>query len=54
MGGQQWGNRIHEGGPFGVLSLPPYAAAFAVLLFLGYLLREQPVKPAPPPEGKPA
>ena len=40
IGGQQWGARIHEGGPLGIYSLLPYVPAFGGLLFLGYLLRE--------------
>ena len=40
MGGQEWGARIHEGGPLGIFSLLPYAAAFAGLLLLGHWLRE--------------
>jgi exosortase len=54
IGGQQAGEYVHEGGPFGILSLLPYAAAFGGLLLLGYLLREEPLKPAPPPEAKAA
>jgi exosortase len=46
--GQEGGSYVHEGGPFGVLSLLPYAAAFAGLLLLGHWLRERPVQaPAP-------
>jgi exosortase len=54
MGGQKAGSYVHEGGPFGILSLLPYVAAFAGLLLLGYLLREASLKPAPPPEAKAA
>jgi exosortase len=53
--GQDAGNYVHEGGPFGVLSLLPYVAAFAGLLLLGNWLRERAV-PAPPTgagEGEP-
>ena len=52
--GQEGGGYVHEGGPFGILSLLPYAAAFGGLLLLGYVLCEEPLKPAPPPEAKPA
>lgn len=38
--GQEWGNYVHYGGPFGILSLLPYVPAIAGLLLLGYLLRE--------------
>ncbi len=40
IGGQEWGARIHEGGPGGVYSLLPYVPAFAGLLFLGHLMSE--------------
>jgi exosortase len=48
--GQAGGEYVHEGGPYGIISLLPYAAAFGGLLLLGYLLREKPLKPFPPPE----
>ena len=41
MGGQSWGNAVHEGGPLGVFSLIPYIPAFAGLLLLGHYLRER-------------
>ena len=47
IGGQEWGERIHEGGPLGLFSLLPYAAAFAGLLLLGHWLRERLLKDAP-------
>jgi len=46
IGGQEWGNAIHEGGPGGVYSLLPYIPAFAGLLLLGHWLRER--EPDPP------
>jgi exosortase len=49
MGGQKWGNYVHEGGPGGILSLLPYVPAFLGLILLGSWLREPP--PAPPPAG---
>ena len=49
--GQEAGNYVHEGGPFGVLSLLPYVAAFAGLLLLGQWLREHTPKPASSPAG---
>jgi exosortase len=52
--GQKGGAYVHEGGPFGVLSLLPYVAAFAGLLLLGHWLRENPPKPAAPPSPPPA
>jgi exosortase len=41
IGGQDWGNAVHEGGPMGLYSLLPYLPAFGGLLFLGYMLRER-------------
>jgi exosortase len=52
--GQEGGAYAHEGGPFGIISLLPYAASFGGLLLLGYWLREQPLKPAPPQDAKAA
>jgi exosortase len=52
--GQEGGAYVHEGGPFGVISLLPYAASFGGLLLLGYWLREQPLKPAPLQDAKAA
>jgi exosortase len=46
MGGQTWGNWVHDGGPFGIISLMPYIPAFGGLLLLGHWLREAPRKPA--------
>ena len=43
IGGQEWVTRVHDGGPMGVFSLLPYAAAFAGLLLLGHWLRERPL-----------
>jgi exosortase len=54
IGGQDAGSYVHEGGPFGVISLLPYLAAFAGLLLLGHLLREPPLKPAASPAAQPA
>jgi exosortase len=47
--GQDAGSYVHEGGPFGIISLFPYVAAFGGLFLLGYLLRERPLKPVPSP-----
>ena len=52
--GQEAGNRVHEGGPFGIYSLLPYAAAFAGLLVLGRLLRETPHEPDASPAAQAA
>jgi exosortase len=35
MGGQEWGNYVHEGGPFGIISLLPYVPAIVGLLWIG-------------------
>jgi len=40
LGGQKWGNWIHEGGPGGVFSLLPYIPAFGGLMVLGHWMRE--------------
>ncbi|HKI67949.1 MAG TPA: exosortase/archaeosortase family protein [Verrucomicrobiae bacterium] len=39
LGGQEAGNYVHEGGPFGIISLLPYVPAILGLLWLGSLLR---------------
>jgi exosortase len=41
FGGQKWGDRVHEGGPMGIISLLPYAIAFVGLLGLEKVLREE-------------
>ena len=35
MGGQQWGNYVHAGGPFGIISLLPYIPGIVGLLWVG-------------------
>ena len=45
IGGQSWGNAVHEGGPAGIFSLIPYIPAFAGLLLLGRWLREREQEP---------
>lgn len=35
MGGQKWGDYVHEGGPFGIISLLPYIPGIIGLLLLG-------------------
>jgi exosortase len=53
--GQEAGNYVHEGGPQGIISLLPYAAAFAGLLLLGNWLRESPERsPTPNVAGQKA
>jgi exosortase len=48
VGGQEWGNYIHEGGPGGLLSLLPYVPAFIGLLVLERYLRGRESSPADP------
>ncbi len=35
IGGQDWGNKVHDGWPFGISNLIPYFLVFAGLIFLG-------------------
>jgi len=46
--GQKGGDYVHEGGPFGVLSLLPYIPAFAGLMLIGHWLREPPAQSPQP------
>jgi exosortase len=41
FGGQEWGNYVHEGGPFGIISLLPYLPAFIGLLWIGRWMEKQ-------------
>ena len=55
LGGQEWGNTVHEGGPLGVFSLLPYVPVFLGLFWLENWLRERPASHAiPPMEAKTA
>jgi len=45
LGGQAWGNQVHDGGPLGIYSLLPYVPAFMGLLALEHYLGDS-VKPA--------
>jgi exosortase len=45
IGGQPWGDYVHEGGPLGLISLLPYVPAFAGLILLGHWLRERTPEP---------
>lgn len=38
IGGQSWGDYVHEGGPMGIFSLLPYVPAILGVLFLGKYL----------------
>ena len=40
MGGQPWGTYVHEGGPFGIISLVPYVPAIAGLLIAGRFMEK--------------
>lgn len=48
MGGQEWGNYVHDGGPAGIFSLLPYIPAFLGLLSLERYLRPKQDQPAEP------
>ena len=52
--GQEGGSYVHEGGPYGIISLLPYVAAFGGLMLLGKWLRESPSKPVVTPTTAPA
>jgi exosortase len=41
LGGQKWGDYVHEGGPWGVISLLPYLPGIVGLLFLGRWLEKR-------------
>lgn len=44
LGGQSWGNYVHEGGPLGIISLVPYVPAIAGLLLTGRWLENRELK----------
>lgn len=44
IGGQPWGNYVHEGGPLGIISLVPYVPAIAGLLLAGRWLEDRELK----------
>jgi exosortase len=44
MGGQEWGNYVHEGGPFGLISLLPYVPGMVGLLWVGRWLEKREAK----------
>lgn len=44
MGGQNWGNYVHEGGPFGLISLLPYIPGIIGLISLGRWLERREIK----------
>jgi exosortase len=54
IGGQEWGNAVHEGGPAGIFSLLPYIPPFLGLIWLGQYLREPEAVVVPTLEPKPA
>ena len=41
IGGQQWGNYVHEGGPFGIISLLPYLPGIVGLFWVGHWLEKR-------------
>jgi exosortase len=41
IGGQSWGNYVHEGGPFGIISLLPYVPGIVGLLWVGRWLENR-------------
>ena len=47
MGGQPWGNYVHEGGPLGVISLIPYVPAIIGFLLVGFWLEKRELKKTP-------
>jgi exosortase len=49
VGGQKWGNLVHDGGPGGLFSLLPYIPAFVVLLLLDRHWGDAPMPNAAPP-----
>ena len=51
VGGQQWGNYVHEGGPMGILSLLPYVPAIGLLMVLGRWLEKPMLRPVAVSEG---
>jgi exosortase len=51
--GPKGGSYVHDGGPYGIISLLPYVAAFGGLMLLGGWLHESPANPAAPPAMAP-
>lgn len=58
IGGQEWGNWAHEGGPMGIVSLLPYVPAFFGLVYFERWLHSlpdvAPAKPTATPSGSPS
>jgi exosortase len=44
MGGQPWGDYVHKGGPFGIISLLPYVPGIVGLLWVGFWLEKRGAK----------
>jgi hypothetical protein len=40
IGGQKWGDYVHEGGPLGIVSLLPYVPGIIGLLLVGRCLEK--------------
>jgi exosortase len=54
IGGQEWGNAVHDGGPAGIYSLLPYIPPFLGLIWLGHYLRDSDAVAVRGLEPKPA
>jgi exosortase len=48
IGGQKWGDYVHEGGPLGIVSLLPYVPGIIGLLLVGRWLEKRRAKNNPP------
>jgi exosortase len=44
MGGQEWGNYVHEGGPLGLISLLPYVPGIVGLILVGRWMENREAK----------
>jgi len=47
VGGQKWGDYVHEGGPLGLISLLPYVPGIIGLLWAGFWLERRELKNQP-------
>ena len=47
IGGQPWGDYVHEGGPLGIISLLPYIPGIVGLLWIGFWLEKRERKTEP-------
>ena len=53
MGGQKWGDYVHEGGPLGIISLLPYIPGIIGLLWIGRVLEKRERKKQPATREQP-